>query len=170
MATINRKNYSSPRNINLKDGCLRFGATQSTDPFDSDSSGLYIDSSKRLVYPERGNILAKGFSISDGGTVTQGTNITTGVTLNTTTSQITTASTTLAAADEAEFVVTNSTVAATSVVVASLAVTSSTGTPAVTVSRIAAGQFTIMVQNLHASVALNNTLVINFAVFGGSAT
>lgn len=54
MATINRKNYSSPRNINLKDGCLRFGSTNSSTPFDSASYGLYVDSSDRLVFSTLG--------------------------------------------------------------------------------------------------------------------
>ena len=55
MSTINNKNYSSPRNINLKDGCLRFGATQSGSPFDSTSNGLYINSSNQLVFSSQGS-------------------------------------------------------------------------------------------------------------------
>lgn len=55
MATINRKNYSSPRNINLKEGCLRFASTNSATPFDSASYGLYVDSSDRLVFSTLGS-------------------------------------------------------------------------------------------------------------------
>lgn len=131
--------------------------------------GAIVDA--QIESPEDvGNVTGKGFTATDGGTVTQGTSITTGVTLNTTTGQITTVSTTLAAAGEAAFVVTNSVVAATSVVVASLASTSSAGTPFVGVSAIAAGSFTILITNLHASAALDNTLTINFMVFGGSSS
>lgn len=131
--------------------------------------GAIVDA--QIESPEAvGNVTGKGFTATDGGTVTQASSITTGVTLNTTTGQITTVSTTLAAAGEAAFVVTNSVVAATSVVVASLASTSSAGTPFVGVSAIAAGSFTILITNLHASAALDNTLTINFMVFGGSSS
>ena len=108
--------------------------------------------------------------LADGGTVTQITSIATGVTLNTHSGQITTVSSTLAAAAEAAFVVTNSTVAATDVVIANLASTSSAGTPVVSVTAVAAGSFTITIANLHASAALDNTMVINFGVIGGSAS
>lgn len=57
MSTINQKNYSSPRNINLKDGVIRFAGTQSTNPLDSSSNGLYINSSNRLVYSSQGNTI-----------------------------------------------------------------------------------------------------------------
>ena len=70
MATINRKNYSSPRNINLKDGCLRFGATQSGSPFDSSSNGLYINSSNQLVFSSQGSdttVGATGITFSGTG-------------------------------------------------------------------------------------------------------
>lgn len=110
-----------------------------------------------------------GGVLVDSGTVTQDTSITTGVTINKTNGQITTVSTTLGAAEEAAFTVTNSTVTATSVVVACLAATTSAGTPVAVVTRVAAGSFQITVTNLHAEAALNNTLTINFAVFGGAS-
>lgn len=108
--------------------------------------------------------------LADGGTVTQITSITTGVTLNTHSGQITTVSSTLAAGAEATFTVTNSKVAATDIVIAHLASTSSAGTPVAVVSAVAAGSFNITIANLHASAALDNTMVINFGVIGGSAT
>jgi hypothetical protein len=55
MATINGKNYSSPKNINLKEGFIRFGGTSSTNPFDSDSNGIYINSSNQIVYSAQGS-------------------------------------------------------------------------------------------------------------------
>lgn len=120
------------------------------------------------MWVDAGEIRADGgITVADRGTVTQATSITTGVTLNNRSGAITTVSTTLAAGAEAEFVVTNSTVGANDVVIANLAATTSAGTPAVVVSRVAAGSFTLQVQNLHATAALDNTLVINFVVIGG---
>lgn len=52
--TINNKNYSTPRNINLKEGALRFGGTFTTTPFDSSSNGIFINSSNQLVYSAQG--------------------------------------------------------------------------------------------------------------------
>ena len=109
----------------------------------------------------------RDIELSPAGEVTQITTIATGVTLNAPSGQITTVSTTLAAGDEAEFVVTNNTVGATSVVLVNIASTSSAGTPIAVVSRVAAGSFTVLLANLHASAALNNTLTLNFVVLGG---
>jgi hypothetical protein len=54
MATINAKNYSTPKNINLKEGLLRFGGTFSTNRLDSTSNGLYVNSSNELVFAHQG--------------------------------------------------------------------------------------------------------------------
>jgi hypothetical protein len=48
--TINGKNYSSPKNINLKEGILRFNGTFASNPLGDVSKGLYVDSSGNLVY------------------------------------------------------------------------------------------------------------------------
>jgi hypothetical protein len=102
---------------------------------------------------------------NDRGTVTQITTIATGVTLNTLAGTITTVSQTLAAAAEGTFVVTNSRVAATDVVVACLASTTSAGGPfMVGVTAVAAGSFTITVTNTHSANAGDNTLVINYII------
>lgn len=52
MATIKGNNYSSPKNINLKGGILRFDATKSSNPLTNDSTGygLYINSSGQLIF------------------------------------------------------------------------------------------------------------------------
>lgn len=99
-----------------------------------------------------------------GGTVTQATSITTGVTLNKLCGTITTVSSTLAAAAEVAFVVTNSKVAATDLVVVNIKSTASAGTPVAFVTAVAAGSFTITLSNLHASAALDNTVVLSFTV------
>lgn len=104
-----------------------------------------------------------GYATGAGGTVTQLTDRTTGVTLNKTCGAITTHTASLAAAAEATFTVTNSTVAATDVVVVSIK-PGGTGTPQAYVSNVAAGSFAITITNLHASVADTSADVINFAV------
>lgn len=120
-------------------------------------------------YLAKGKTTGIGFKTGygAGGTVTQASSITTGVTLDKLCGQIVTVSTTLAAAAEADFVVTNSKVAATDVVVVCIASTSSAGTPVAVVAAVAAGSFTIRLSNLHASAALDNTLTINFMVLKG---
>lgn len=105
-------------------------------------------------------------NIGPAGTVTQITNRSTGVTVNTTSGRITTDTTSLAAAAEATFTVTNSTVSATSVPVVALA-SGAAATTNVFVSAVAAGSFDITVANLHASTAETGALVINFVVING---
>lgn len=105
-------------------------------------------------------------NIGPSGTVTQITNRSTGVTVNTTSGRITTDTTSLAAAAEATFTVTNSSVVATSVPVVALA-SGAAATTQVFVSAVAAGSFDITVANLHASTAETGALVINFVVING---
>ena len=105
-----------------------------------------------------------------GGAVTQITSRSTGVTLSKLCGSITTDTTSLAAAAEATFVVTNTLVAATDVVVVSLQTPSATGTSIPYVSTTAAGSFSITLSNLHASTADTSASVINFVVIKSSAT
>lgn len=123
-----------------------------------------------LTVPEGIALTSGDLTISDGGTVTQITNATTGVTLNTAVGQITTVTQNIAAAGEVQFTVTNSKVAATSVVVLNVASGSTGGTTVADVTAVAAGSFQVTLANLHASTAETGTLVLNFAVIGGSAT
>lgn len=101
--------------------------------------------------------------------VTQATSITTGVTCSAYSGVITTVSQTVAAGAEADFVVTNTKVAATDVVVACIKTHTSAGTFAVSVATVAAGSFTLRLTNLHASAAGDNVLVINFVVLKAEA-
>lgn len=106
-----------------------------------------------------------GVLVTQGQTaVTQATSITTGVTCNAYSGVITTVSQTVAAAGEADFVVTNSKVAATDVVSVSIKDHTSAGTFAALVSDVSAGAFTVRLTNLHASAAGDNVLVLNFVV------
>lgn len=109
-------------------------------------------------------------TMSDGGTVTQATSITTGVTLNTNSGQITTVSSTLAAGSNATFVVTNSNCAAIDTPIVTLGVYAGAGTPVVNCVRSAAGSFSVLIQNIHASSALDDTLTINFNLVKGSSS
>ena len=101
--------------------------------------------------------------------VTQATSITTGVTCDAYSGVIATVSQTVAAAGEADFVVTNPKVAATDVVAVSIKDHTSAGTFIATVSDVSAGAFTVRLANLHAADAGNNVLVINFAVLKAAA-
>lgn len=120
----------------------------------------------------RGLTASIGFKtgVGVGGAVTQITSRSTGVTLNNLTGQITTNTTSLAAGAEAVFTVTNSTVAATDVVVISCAGGQTAGTSVPIVSAITAGSFDITLTNLHASTADTGAMVINFIVLKGAAS
>lgn len=104
-----------------------------------------------------------GYATGAGGAVTQATNRATGVTLSKLAGQITTNNASLAAAAKAAFTVTNTTIAATDVVVASIT-SGGTGTPRVDVIGVAAGSFILQVTNDHAATADTSADVINFAV------
>lgn len=105
-----------------------------------------------------------------GGTVTQATNRTTGVTLNALSGQITTNNASLAAEAAAIFTVTNSKVAATDVVVASIVSGTNGGNTEVTVNAVAAGSFDLKVANNNAAAGTAETgaIVINFVVIKGA--
>lgn len=113
----------------------------------------------------RGKSTGIGYKTTVGGAVTQITSRATGVTLDKLCGTITTDATSLAAAAEATFVVTNSKVVATDVVVVCVKSGGTTvGSTIAVVTAVAAGSFSITVTNLHASTADTAALVINFAV------
>lgn len=126
------------------------------------------------VYAKDGGntlVVASGGKITHEGqtSVTQATSITTGVTCSALSGEITTVSQTVAAAAEADFVVTNTLVDATDVVVPCIKTHTSAGSFLAAVVAVASGQFTIRLTNLHASAAGDNVLVINFLVLKASA-
>ena len=108
-----------------------------------------------------------GYPSGSGGAVTQATNKTTGVTLNTPTGVITMDDASLAAAAEATFTVTNSSVAATDTIVASIASGDTAGQHIVGVTAVASGSFKLTVTNVTASTATTAAIVINYAVIKG---
>jgi hypothetical protein len=111
-----------------------------------------------------------GIPVVQGQTaVTQITTISTGVTCNAYSGVITTVSQTVAAGAEADFIVTNSKVAATDCVSVNIKTHTSGGTFIAGVATVAAGSFTIRLTNLHASAAGDNVLVLNFVVLKAEA-
>jgi len=100
--------------------------------------------------------------------VTQITSRATGVTASGYMGAITTDTTSLAAGAEATFVVTNTKVKATSVVVVSLQTPSATGLSLPFVSKTTAGTFEITLTNVHGSTADTSASVINYMVLNGN--
>lgn len=104
-----------------------------------------------------------GYSSGAGSTVTQQTNKSTGVTINKTCGQITMNGAALAAGAEVAFTVTNSTVAATDVVIVNIQSVGTAGSYLVSVGAVSNGSFSVTVSNASAG-SLSQAIVLNFAV------
>ena len=109
-----------------------------------------------------------GYGTGAGGTVTQASNKSTGVTLNTRSGQITMNAAELAADTAVSFTLTNSSIAATDLIVVNHVATGTTGAYMLD-ARAAAGSATITVRNV-TSGALSEALVLGFAVIKASTT
>lgn len=110
-------------------------------------------------------VVAQKLFSGNYGTVTQGTSITTGVTVTGRRGAITTVDPALAAAGEAEFVVTNSDVHADDVVCLSVASGPADNEHVVAfVTAVAEGSFNILLSNLAAANQADGAMVINFVV------
>lgn len=110
---------------------------------------------------------------TSGGTMTGELNFDSGAATSTSSAatidaqsgQITTEALTTAAAAEYTMTLTNSNIAATSVVLVTVGKgTATAGTPVVSWVTPAAGSAVIIIQNAHAANALNGTITINFTV------
>ncbi len=134
------------------------------DKFRVDSSGNVTTAGGLTSSGPTGNGI--GYATGAGGTVTQITSKSTGVTLNTLSGVITMNNAALAAAAEATFTVTNSTVAATDVPVVAIASVGTSGSYLISVSAVAAGSFKITISNVSAG-SLSEAVVINFAIMKG---
>lgn len=55
MPTYNRKGFSSTKNLNLKQGILRFGGTFTSNPIGASDNALYVNSSDELIYAFQGS-------------------------------------------------------------------------------------------------------------------
>ena len=106
---------------------------------------------------------AVGYSTGTGGAVTQATDKSTGVTLNKRCGQITMNAAALAAAAEVSFTLTNSVIAATDVVMVSIASGATAGAYSVQCDATAAGSCRISVGNRNAG-SLSEAIVLNFVV------
>ena len=104
-----------------------------------------------------------------GGSVTQATSKATGVTLNTATGVITCDDATLNAGVEVSFTVTNSTIAATDVVIVNHASGGTAGSYLVQANSIAAGSFAITISNVSAG-NLGEAIVLNFVALKGASS
>ena len=118
------------------------------------------------------NVLASttlGYKAGSGGTVTQGTNKTTGVTLNKINGEIVMHNDALADDATAAFTLTNSTIAATDVVIVNVASIGTAGAYQVTVGAVAAGSCSISVLNVSGG-SLSQAIKLNFAVIKAVAS
>lgn len=111
-----------------------------------------------------------GYTTGAGGTVAQGSGSgkATGVTLNKTTGQITMDGAALNAGVEVTFVLTNSAIAATDVVIVNHSSAGTAGAYLVGVSAVGAGSCSITVSNASAG-NLSEAIVLSFAVIKGAS-
>jgi hypothetical protein len=109
-----------------------------------------------------------GYGTGAGGTVTQATSKSTGVTLNKVSGQITMNAAALSAAAEVSFTFTNSTIAATDVVVTAISSGATAGAYNTHVDALAAGSCRISITNFSTG-PLSEAIVINFVVIKGVA-
>ena len=105
-----------------------------------------------------------------GAAVTQATSRTTGVTINNVTGQITTNTTSLAAGASATFIVTDSKCGLHDIPDIAIQSGTNSGRTIVTVTVVTAGTFSIMVSNLHASVAETGAIIISFIIQKGASS
>lgn len=108
-----------------------------------------------------------GYGTGAGGTVTQITSKSTGVTLNTVTGQITMNNANLAGQTEVSFTLTNSAIAATDVVLVSIASGATANSYIVGVAATAAGSCVIQLGNVTLATTLGEAVVLNFVVIKG---
>ena len=109
------------------------------------------------------DITAATYSTSGKGSVTQVTSASTGVTVNAASGKITTVSLTMASAGSETFTVTNSSVAATNIVLANVTSYTGTGHVAASVHNITAGAFDLVIINTSGST-LDSTVEVSFIV------
>jgi len=144
---------------------IYYGEGGASDPVEIaqvDTSGLTI------ITGDLG-VAAGTLDVQDGGTIGQDTNKGTAVTLSNHSGQITLYNTALAAAAEVTFAVTNTTVAATDVVIAIHGSAGTAGAYLVQANTMASGSFNVTVANLSTG-SLSEAIVINFVVIKGASS
>lgn len=114
-------------------------------------------------------IAGMGYGFTSGSTVTQLTSKSTGVTINYPTGQITLNNSALAAATSTAFILTNSVLAATDVVLVNIAGGATTLAYGISVEQVSAGSCRIQLRN-NSATSLSEAMVLNFVVIKGSNT
>ena len=136
------------------------------------TNGTIIFNQSRLTEFTGTNVLATstlGYTTGSGGTVTQSSSKTTGVTLNKISGEIVMNAAALADDATAAFTLTNSTIAATDVVIVNVASVGTAGAYQVTVGAVAAGSCSISVLNVSGG-SLSEAIKLNFAVIKAVAS
>ena len=144
----------------------------SASPLPIITNGTVRFNQDRLTEFTGTNVLATttlGYTTGSGGTITQATNKTTAVTLNKINGEIVMNGAALADDATAAFTLTNSTIAATDVVIVNVASVGTAGAYQVTVGAIAAGSCSISVLNVSGG-ALSEAIKLNFAVIKAVAS
>ena len=141
----------------------------------SATAGLTVASEGQNVTVDTGNLIItaadKGIIHTNSGTVTQATDHTTGVTMNTTSGVIQLAAVALAAATNAEFTVTNSTVQADSVILITMQDENTVDNAQLScaIHTVAGGSFKVSIFNAAATGATSTTASkIHFLVINNS--
>ena len=139
------------------------------------TAGLTVAAEGQNVTVDTGNLIItaadKGIIHTNSGTVTQATNHTTGVTMNTTSGVIQLAAVALAAATNAEFTVTNSTVQADSVILITMQDENTVDNAQLScaIHTVAGGSFKVSIFNAAATGATSTTASkIHFLVINNS--
>ena len=139
------------------------------------TTGLTVAAEGQNVTVDTGNLVitaaAKGIIHTGSGTVTQATNHTTGVTMNTTSGVIQLAAVALAAATNAEFTVTNSTVQADSVILITMQDENTVNNAQLScaIHTVVGGSFKVSIFNAAATGATSTTASkIHFLVINNS--
>lgn len=122
-----------------------------------------IDSGKSRV---RQFVFGPGSGVIPRGTVTQTGNKTTAVTLDKMSGRITMANSALAAGAEVSFVVNNSVVQGTDIIIVNIQGGGTAGAYLISVGSISNGSFTITVSNVSTG-SLSQAVAINFLVING---
>jgi|TARA_R110002110_G_C13252700_1_gene700111 hypothetical protein len=165
---------AAPKNSNyggwfkdLENGTLDiyYGEGGASDPVEI----ARVDTSGMTVVTGDLGLAAGTIHLQDGDTKTQATNKGTGVTMNSNSGQVTMHAAQLNDDTEISFVVTNSNVAATDVVIVNHGSAGTMGAYVVQASNIGAGSFEISVKNVSGG-NLSEAIVINFAVIKGASS
>ena len=112
--------------------------------------------------------ISMGYPAGTGGTVTQLTSKSTGVTLDKISGQITMHNAALNRQTGVSFTLTNSTIAATDVIIINIASGATTSIYTATINAVAAGSCSVHLHNHAPATDLSEAVVLNFAVIKGA--